>query len=93
VNSVFLGELKKIQFSIIVVEKNFDATNSFETEEIIKRWQASGIAIKRLDMPGFHSDHMEERFIALAESMLISLNVVPVESKGKLTTTWGEMKR
>ncbi len=89
----FLDEFKKIQFSLIVVEKNYDATNSFENEEIIKRWQSFGITINRMDMPSLHTAFMEERFIALAESMLISLNVVPVESKGKLATTWGEMKR
>jgi hypothetical protein len=88
----FLDELKRIQFTIIVAEKNYDLTNGFETEYIIEQWRSAGISVIRLDMPGLHMDYIAERFIALAESMLISLNAVPVEPKGKLTTTWDVLK-
>ncbi len=42
--------------------------------------------------PGIWSDYINERFIALVEAMLGGLNVVSVNSIGKITTTWGNIK-
>lgn len=84
--------LKSLSFSIIIPEMDFNATNAFENEYLVEMLKSAGVSVTRLDMPGLHMDHMAERFVSLAQNMLMSLNIVSVEAKDKLATTWGAMK-
>jgi pimeloyl-ACP methyl ester carboxylesterase len=77
--------------SIIVPEG--EQTNRYPNILMIDMLEAEGISVTRLDMPGEHNDFRGERFIALAESILASMDLVSsVNSKNKLSVTWGRIK-
>jgi hypothetical protein len=75
-----------------VVNKNA-GTAGYENEYFIDLLESAGIPpVNRLEMPGDHGDYMNERFIALVENMLGGMNVVSVDSKGKVAITWGNIR-
>jgi S-formylglutathione hydrolase len=89
----YRNELSQLSLNITVVYKNPDfSTVACENDYFIELLKSSGIPVNRMEMPGNHGDYTDERFIALVENMLGGLNVVSVDSKGKVTTTWGNIK-
>jgi hypothetical protein len=84
-------ELSQLSLNIIIANKNFN-TCACENEYFIELLQSAGIPVNRMQMSGDHLDYINERFIALVENMLGGLNVVSVDSRGKITTTWGNIK-
>ena len=89
----YRNELNQLSLNITVVNKSidFDAC-ACENDYFIELLRATGIAVNRMEMPGKHGDYTNERFIALVENMLGGLNVVSVDSKGKIAATWGHIK-
>jgi len=85
------NELSQLSLNITVVNKNFD-TCACENDYFIEFLKSAGIPVNRMEMPGNHGDYTDERFIALVENMLGGLNVVSVDSKDKVATTWGNIK-
>ncbi|HGJ65485.1 TPA: hypothetical protein ENS27_08870 [bacterium] len=89
----YRNELSQLSLNITVVNKNPDfSTVACENEYFIELLQLAGIPVNRMEMPGDHMDYTNERFIALIEAMLGGLNVTSVDSRGKITTTWGNIK-
>ena len=68
---------------LFFVDKNMN-TVGYENDYLISLLKSAGISVNRLEMPGSHEDFKNERFIALTKAVLGGLNIVSVESKGKL---------
>jgi pimeloyl-ACP methyl ester carboxylesterase len=61
----------------------------------IKQLETEGIGVTRLDMPGGHGDYSEERFVSLAEQILLAMEgaEVAVSPSEKTAITWGQIKQ
>jgi len=89
----YRDELSKLSLNITVVSKSPNWLSvAYENEYFVENLQSVGIPVNRMEMPGNHLDYIDERFIALVENMLGGLNIVSVDSKGKVATTWGNIK-
>ena len=65
----YSATLKKLA-SIVIIIPESDASNRICNEYLLKVFQAAGISVTRLDMPGKHWVSRDIRFVALAEQLL-----------------------
>jgi hypothetical protein len=91
-NQKTLSNLSMIAI-VVPTELAFGYTNRYYNIPMIDMLKAEGISSTRLDMPGAHNDFRGERFVALAESILLSMDSTSsVNSKNKISATWGQIK-
>jgi hypothetical protein len=62
---------------------------------LIYQLEKAGIAVTRLDSPGGHADHLNERYISAAERLLTALQgaQTSVSPRGKMAALWGKIKQ